>query len=286
MDSIADTKGGSLVGESSQSAVSWAAIIAGAVVALAVALLLVTLGTGLGLASLSPWPGAGATATTFGISTGIGLIVVHWVASAGGGFVTGRLRTKWAGVHTHEVFFRDTAHGLLSWALATLIGVSLVASGVSSVINHSVAATASIAGGAAQGAVQAAPSSATMSGYDVDSLFRSTRPDATANSQTLMAETAHILAVDTANGNVPDADRAYLTQLVSAKTGLSTSDAQARVDGVIAREKQAVVKARDIADAARKAGAVLAIFTALAMLIGAFIASVAAAYGGNLRDEY
>jgi hypothetical protein len=97
--------------EASSSAVSWAAIIAGAFAALALAVVLTTLGTGLGLTTISAWPNSGASVTTFAISTGIGLIVVQWLSSALGGFITGRLRTKWTGLHTHEVFFRDTAHG-------------------------------------------------------------------------------------------------------------------------------------------------------------------------------
>jgi hypothetical protein len=100
------------------SAVSWAAIFAGAFAALALTVVLTSLGAGLGLTTISAWPNSGAAVTTFTISAGIGLIVVQWLASALGGFITGRLRIKWTGVYTHEVFFRDTAHGFLSWALA------------------------------------------------------------------------------------------------------------------------------------------------------------------------
>ncbi len=114
--------------ESSHSAVSWGAIIAGAFVALATTLVLLALAAGLGLTSISPWAGSGMSVTTFSITTGIGLIVVQWISSALGGFLTGRLRTKWVGVHTHEVFFRDTAHACLTWALASLVGAMLLSS--------------------------------------------------------------------------------------------------------------------------------------------------------------
>jgi hypothetical protein len=254
---------------------------------MAIALLIVTLGAGLGLASLSLWPNAGASSATFGISTGIGLIVVHWIASAGGGFITGRLRTRWAGIHTHEVFFRDTAHGLLSWALATVVGAVLLTSVVSSVVSGSVNAIAPVAGDAAQGAGQAAgPAAPAVSSYDVDSLFRSDRPDTGANPQWVEAEAARILAYGLTAGDLPAADQTFLAQQVAARTGASQADAQKRVENVIAREKAAVAKAKQAADATRKATSELAIFTALAMLIGAFIASVSAAYGGSLRDEY
>ena len=96
-----------------RSAASWPAIIAGAFVAASISLVLFVLGSGLGFAEISPWPGHGATATTFAVTTAIWLIVMQWVSSAAGGYITGRLRTRWHGTHTHEVFFRDTAHGLL-----------------------------------------------------------------------------------------------------------------------------------------------------------------------------
>ncbi len=266
--------------ESSQSAVSWAAIIAGAFVALATSLVLVSLGAGLGLTSISPWPNSGASATTFTISAGIGLIVVQWLSSGMGGYITGRLRTKWVGVHTHEVFFRDTAHGFLSWALATVAGTILLAAAAASVIGGGVHAAATMAGGASQAVASS------LSGYDVDALFRSDRPDPAAGTQDVAAQATRILAMGISNGDVPPADRTYLAQLVAARTGISQADAQKRVDDAIARGKAAETKARQVADAARRSAAQFAIFTALSMLIGAFIAGAAAAYGGSLRDEY
>jgi len=126
--------------EAPASAVSWAAIVAGAVSAVAVAVVLTSLGSGLGLTTVSAWPNAGATATTFTISAGIGLIVVQWLSSALGGFVAGRLRTKWTNLHTHEVFFRDTAHGFLAWALATIVGTVVLAAAASSIVGGGVRA--------------------------------------------------------------------------------------------------------------------------------------------------
>ncbi len=185
--------------EASASAVSWPAILAGSVIAIAVSLIFLTLGTGLGAAAASPWPGAGPAATTFTIMTGIWLIVTQWISSATGAYVTGRLRTKWTGTHTHEVFFRDTAHGFLTWAVATVV-VAAVA-----------AAIASSAGGAAVHAAAA------------------------------------------------------------------VSDAQVNISPDAARQA---------ADAARKAAASFSIFAALSMLIGAFVACVASALGGQQRDEH
>ena len=137
--------------ESSKSAVSWGAIIAGAVVAAAVSLILLALASGLGLASVSPWPNSGASLTTFSVMTAIGLIVVQWVASGFGGYITGRLRTKWTGTHTHEVFFRDTAHGFIMWALSTVLVASLLASATASLVGAGAHGAAMVASGAAAG---------------------------------------------------------------------------------------------------------------------------------------
>src|SRR5580704_11669115 len=104
-----------------QSAVSWAAIAAGAVAAAALALVLIAFGAGLGLSAVSPWSDSGVSAATFKTATGIYLVIVAVMSSAVGGYLAARLRTKWANVHSNEVFFRDTAHGFLAWAFATLI---------------------------------------------------------------------------------------------------------------------------------------------------------------------
>ncbi|MCW3474886.1 hypothetical protein [Limobrevibacterium gyesilva] len=98
----------------SPSPLPWTAVIGGAVAAVAITLVLVTLGSGLGLAWVSPVRGDNPSAAGFTITAAAWLIVVQWVAAGLGGFITGRLRTKWVGTHTHEVFFRDTAHGLLT----------------------------------------------------------------------------------------------------------------------------------------------------------------------------
>ena len=101
-----------------QSAMSWGAIAAGAVGAAALALLLIAFGAGLGLSAVSPWSDSGVSASTFNTGTGIYLVIVAVMSSAVGGYLAARLRTKWVGAHTNEIFFRDTAHGFLAWAFA------------------------------------------------------------------------------------------------------------------------------------------------------------------------
>jgi len=103
------------------SALSWSAVIGGTVAAIAVTLTLLALGSAFGLATISPWPGLGAKPTSFTIGAGIWLVVTQWLSAALGGYIAGRLRVRWTGLHTDEVFFRDTAHGFLTWATATVI---------------------------------------------------------------------------------------------------------------------------------------------------------------------
>lgn len=269
--------------ESAVSAVSWAAIIAGALVACAVSLILLAIGSGLGLASISPWAGRGASATTFTVMTAIWLVVVQWVASGVGGYLTGRLRTKWVGTHTHEVFFRDTAHGFVTWAAATLITAGLLASATTAALGTGI----EVAGQGAARATQTAASSVadSVSAYDVDTLFRSNTPEANASMGEVRAEAARILTRSLTTGDLSPGDRTYLAKVIAAHSGLSQEDAEKRLDETVSQVKAAEVKAREAADAARKAGAMASFYTALSLLIGAFIASVAAALGGRQRDE-
>ena len=193
-----------------------------------------------------------------------------------------------------RVFLRDTANGFLTWATATVIGAAFLASAASSVVSGTTTMVAGFASGAAAGADQGVTQAPTRSGgsltdptaYFVDSLYRSDHPSANAADQDVRAQSTRILLNGMWNGDVPAPDKAYLAQLVAARTGLSQADAVKRVDDVIAQEKATEVKVRQAADAARKAGAYISIFTALSMLVGGFIACVAAALGGQQRDEY
>ncbi|MFB9983360.1 hypothetical protein ACFSQQ_07115 [Mesorhizobium kowhaii] len=281
--------------ESSSTAVSWGPIIAGAFAACTLTFILMLLGSGLGLTMVSPWSGSGASVTTFAVSTAVWLIVVQWLSSGVGGYLAGRLRTKWVGIHTDEVFFRDTAHGFLAWALATLLVVGVLGSALSAVIGSGVQAASTVASGAAMGVSAGAAANAggvadNATSYFVDSLFRPA--DATklaaANPQSDTAATAQasrILIASAAAGEVSADDKTYLSQLVAARTGLSEADAKTRVDAVLAKVQDAKVKAKQAADIARKATATFALIGALSLVIGAFIASAAAALGGRQRDE-
>ncbi|MBC9030811.1 hypothetical protein IAG41_00250 [Sphingomonas sp. JC676] len=125
------------------SALSWSAIAAGTVGAIALTLALMALGSAFGLASVSPWPGVGARATTFTIEAGIWLIATQWFSAALGGYLAGRLRVRWHGLYSDEILFRDTAHGFLTWATATVLmaAVAVAATALSSLAANPVDAT-------------------------------------------------------------------------------------------------------------------------------------------------
>jgi hypothetical protein len=280
--------------EVTKTAVSWAAVFAGAVAAASTMLVLLLLGSGIGLAVVSPWPGQGVTAATVGVSAVIWLVVVQWLSSALGGFLAGRLRTKWTGLHTNEVGFRDTAHGFLAWSLAvvacamlfvsiTVVGAGLAAKGAADVV-------AGAASGAAQAGVQGAASGAPADplGYFVDTLFRSSTTPPNAAQADYRSEAVRILSHSLQDGKVVLAppDRTYLAQIAAARTGISQPDAEKRVDDFVTQANDAQTKIRAAADEARKRAAQLSIVLALALVIGAFVASAAAAYGGSVRDEY
>ncbi|MBS7700059.1 MULTISPECIES: hypothetical protein [unclassified Chelatococcus] len=281
--------------ESKASAVNWGPIFAGAFAATALTLVLMLLGTGLGLTIVSPWSGESASVTTVAASTAIWMVVMQWLSSALGGYLTGRLRTKWVGVHTDETYFRDTAHGFLAWALATMVVVLVLGSALSSVANTGAKAVAAATAGAATAATGAAANtgggnSGEVTSYFVDALFRpadasrlgTPGPEGDAAAA---AQASRILISSVTAGEITEADKGYLAQLVAARTGLTEADAKARVDTVLAQVNEAKVKAQQAADAARKAGATIALLGALSLMIGAFIASAAAALGGRQRDE-
>ena len=282
--------------ESSTTAVSWGPIIAGAFAASTLTFILMLLGSGLGLSMVSPWSGSGASITTFAVSTAIWLVIVQWLSSGVGGYLAGRLRTKWVGIHTDEVYFRDTAHGFLAWALATLLVVGVLGSALSAALGTGVQAVSSVASGAAMGASAGASANAgsatadNATSYLVDSLFRPADPSklAAANPESdaaAVGQASRILVASAAAGEISADDKTYLSQLVAARTGLSEADAKARVDAMVAKVEEAKVKAKQAADTARKASATFALLGALSLVIGAFIASAAAAIGGRQRDE-
>ena len=264
--------------ESSKSGIHWAAILGGAAAAASISAILLPLGSALGFASTSAY-NPGESLVTFTAGMAIWLVVMQWASSGVGGYIAGRLRVKWADTHSDEVFFRDTAHGFLAWAVATLFTFAFAAVVAMGAVNAGVQAGATVASGAAAASVADL-------GYYADSLYRTTTPATAVTAADASAETARILANGAKNGALPPADRAYLTSQVATRTGVSQAEAEARVNTTLAQIEAAKAKTLKAAEDARKA--MIAFHTALciSLLVGAFIACVTAALGGRLRDNY
>ncbi|MFS8055661.1 hypothetical protein QD357_22880 [Rhizobium sp. BR 317] len=274
--------------ESSKPAIVWGPVIGGALAATGITLILLLLGSGVGLTMVSPWSGQSSSATTVGITAAIWLVVVQWLSSAIGGYLTGRLRTKWVEVHSDEVFFRDTAHGFLSWALATVFVAGFLASSLTSLASASANAAGQVAQNAISVGVSAASApNADSTAYYVDTLLRPAKAADRAQSDdgAAAAEVSRILLQGAASGQLPDGDKSYIATIISARTGLSETDARNRVDAVLKQIDDAKSAAKEAADKVRKTGATTALVGALSLLVGAFIASAASALGGRQRDE-
>jgi hypothetical protein len=291
------------------SAVSWGAIVAGAAAAAALSLILLMLGTGLGLSSVSPWAYSGVSATTFGVSTILWLTFTQLVASGMGGYLAGRLRTRWIAVHRDEVYFRDTAHGFLSWAVAALATAALLTSVIGSIVNSGIQAGVSVAEGVATATGSEMAKSNSDSGpmgYFVDLLFRKDINTAAVSASDIAGsdvmpgrhpkptpagstpEVTRIFMNSMRTGPLPAEDIRYVGQVVALRTGLTQQDAEKRVIDTYARVqtklRDAETAAKEAADKGRKASAYAALWLFISLLIGAFVASFAATIGGRQRD--
>lgn len=277
----------------SEAAVSWGAIIAGAAAAAALSLVLLILGTGLGLSSVSPWSGSGVQAKTLGLSAILWITATQILASGMGGYIAGRLRHKWSGVAGDEVYFRDTAHGFLAWAVSSLVTAAFLASAIGSIVSSGAQATAGAAKTIVQGASAAGGMAGAIAGgpidlgYAVDSLFRKAAGTGTTeqSSTAQVAESSRIFVSALAAGSMDPEDLRYVAQMVVQRTGLAQNEAELRVGGAFQRIqtnlKNADQSAREAADTTRKASAYSALWLFVSLLIGAFTASFMATLGGR-----
>lgn len=286
-----------VVSSTGLSAVAWGAVIAGAVVAAALSMALIVGGAGLGFVSMSPWETEGASAASIGVGAIIWLFVTQIIAYGVAGYLTGRLRKGWAVGYSDETYFRDSAHGLLVWAVSAVFSAFLVGSAVISATSS----VARVAGQTVAGVGQAATDMASSavgagiddesgtSGYFIDSLFRSTNAAPSDNPGDERQEAARIVAMSVVNGEVSAEDRQYLSNMIAARTGMTEQEANQRIDDVMGRMQQtaeeAETTAREAADAARKAAAGFALWAFASLLVGAFVATYMAIVGGRHARE-
>lgn len=312
-----------------QSAVAWCAIFAGAVASAALSLILLLLGTGMGLTLASPWANEGISTATFGMTSILGITLISLLASALGGYIAGRLRTRWANTANDEVYFRDTAHGFLSWAVATLGTAALLTTVIGTIIGGGMKAATVAAGSAASIAAHNSDDknsdksmNNTMS-YLLDSLLRKDlQPNAANNPQVSTPENspaenspdtvensalpsnderhitrhrnipkrevAHIFMNAIAEGSLSERDLKYTALLVAQSADIDQRTAESRVSDAFEtlqiKLQEIETRTRDAADNAREVSAKTSLWLFISLLIGAFIASLMAVYGGRQRD--
>jgi len=267
--------------DDTEHAVCWGAIIAGAFAAAGMTIILATLGTATGLAMVTPWSDSGVTAGTFKIAAGGYLVLTAIISSVVGGYIAGRLRSKWIDAPQQEVLFRDTAHGMVTWAFATIALVTVLGTGTGSLVSSGLSG---LFHGASQGASTAATTAPTD--YYVDTLLRpastSTGAAASSRGQTDPAatrrEVSSIFTRSFGTGtNLSPTDRSYLVQVVAQRSGMSEPDADKRVNDVTTQTKTYL-------DNARKYSIAFALWVTVALFAGAFAAAAGAIEGGQLRD--
>jgi hypothetical protein len=256
-------------------AVSWSAVFAGALAALGLSIVLVVLGSAFGFGAMSPFAGDGLSITAIGTVTVLWLILTQIFASVAGGYIAGRVRSRWS-IHRDEVFFRDTVHGLLTWAVASALMVA-----VAGLALGGGAAAATAVTTAAIASEDGAPSPADLI---TDRLYRSPGAD-TGELAASRDEASRLVVMAIADESlVTEEDRAWLVEDVAERASLDIDLAEARVQMAFSEIAVAGEEAREEVDAARAASATLAIATALAMMVGAFVAAGAAVFGGRERD--
>jgi hypothetical protein len=281
--------------DASKTPFSWSAAIAGTFAAMAVTFIVAALGSGIGLSFASPY-GSGPSATSLTVAAAVWLVMAQALGFATGGYLAGRLRSPAYDGVIGETTFRDAAQGFIVWALGTvLMGAVLVALGY-----FAASATARVAAGAATAAAaRGEPATASAAtDYFVDLMFRPGPAPATNNAASATvgtaaagaqpalnaetrAEATRVLVRSIAQGRLDDGDRAYLAQVVSARTGLPPDEAQRRVSEV---EGKARAAAKETADKTAKAGAYFSFWTFMSLLFGGAAATLAGMLGGQLRD--
>jgi hypothetical protein len=295
-------------------AVSWQAVFAGATAAAALSMILLVLGMGLGLAVASPWRDAGPSMPAMSWSTILWITFTAFASSALGGYLAGRLRVRWPGTHRDEVYFRDTAHGLLAWAVASLLTAAVLTSAIGAIIGTAGTAAGAAAGGAAQieqameregeaGLQSSAATAGEPFAYVVDSLLRMPAAAVAADGQAGMPRVTAQPDADTGvrgelgrmfrngarAGALPPEDARYAGQLISQRTGETAAAAEQRAmtayNAEVERMQQLETQAREAADTARRNGAYASLWIFVSLLVGAFSASLMATFGGRQRDQ-
>lgn len=270
--------------EERHSYVDWAAIIGGIALASAISVVLLAFGSAIGLSFANFEAGPDVSPVWIAIAAASWLLWVQVSSFMAGGYVAGRMRRRAYDATEHESDIRDGIHGLLVWAGALVIGAVIAVGGIGAAVTAAGNAAGTLVNAAATAADEGAVD---PNAYFVDTLFRAAPGAASvANGNgEYRGEATRILANGAIAGDVSEADRTYLAQLVAANTGLSQDEATARVNEVMTAVDQAAEQAAAAAEEARKWTVLGAFLTAAAFLVSAVGAYWAAMKGGNHRDK-
>lgn len=264
--------------------VSWGAVLAGVVVALVVQLLINMLGLGIGAASFDAVSNDNPSASSFSIGAGLWWTISGILASFAGAFTAGRLSGKPK---------EGTAawHGLIAWALTTLLIFYLLTSAVGGVLGGAFTSLSSVAGGlgrTAGGAVQTAAQAAAPSLSNVTDPFARIEQSvrgASSGQDPAAARDAAVAAVRAAvTGDQAQADAARnrAADALAKAQGIPVDQARTQVQQYEQQYKQAMDSAKQqavaAAEATRKAVSRGALFGFLALLLGA----IASWFGGRM----
>ena len=244
--------------------IQWAPIIAGALAAAALTFVLLSFGSAIGLSVASTSPTWRDASAALALLSGFFLILQALVSFALGGYVAGRTSVPRTARATAEVERRDGAHGLMSWALAVMLGACLAA------------LVGGLAASRATSPAQQASAAEPLLSYEIDRLLRTPRRPANLDLTHERAEIGRILLTAASHNGVAPDDRTYLIQQVGALTG-SPPDAERRVDDALGKSRAAIRKSRQTA-------VIFSFSAAAAVLLGAVAAWGAAVAGGRHRD--
>ena len=273
----------------------WGPILAGAIAAASLSFLLLTFGGAVGLSLTSPWPDTGARLWVVALAVAWWMVLVQIGSFAAGGYLAGRMRSRWTSARSPEGGFRDSAHGFMVWAVGVLMGAVVLALVGLTTAKTTAQSASVVAAGTASGVASKSIATAPAD-YAVDLLLRpqpsqqppttvGVAPNSSSGDEGLRSEANRIFTSAIKNQSLSERDRTYLTQVVVTRTGLPEADAQKRVDSAVMEARDLELKAREQADKARRATVITAFMAAMSLLISLAAATSAAAAGGRHRDE-
>jgi hypothetical protein len=219
----------------------WTPVVAGTFAAAALAFVLHGFALAIGLSVSSTAPTWRDASFALVLLSGFYLLLAALASYAFGAYVAARLRARVVAAPVGEIEFRDGMHGLVVWALATLLAGLLALAAVAAV-PRLVAPS-----GAANGAATSVAGE-NLIAFDLDRLFRGDRRPS-GDMTYIRAEAARILLTTSSHNGISADDHGYLVRLVAMTTGLAPADAERRVNEVAGQAKaNAHVTARCYSD--------------------------------------